>query len=63
MTASTTQATLGESADEKQCEAIANSTGRRCEHDALLGVPYCPDHYHLLDEVDMRDHENSRLSQ
>lgn len=47
-----TQASLGEfaSADSRRCKAIAVYADRRCEHDALPGLPYCPDHYHLLDE-------------
>lgn len=55
------QASLGEfgSADSRQCEAIAIYTSRRCEHDALPGVPYCPDHYHLLARPERRA-ENRR---
>lgn len=37
-----------------QCEAIATSTGVRCERDAMEPFPYCSDHKHLLDEVDLR---------
>jgi hypothetical protein len=38
-----------------QCEAYAERTGERCEHDTLSGLPYCPDHMHLYDpDVDGR---------
>lgn len=36
-----------------QCEAIADSTGERCQHDAIRPIPYCGDHKHLMDEVDL----------
>jgi hypothetical protein len=38
---------------ENQCTAIAESTGERCEHDAVAPFPYCGDHMDLLDEVDL----------
>jgi hypothetical protein len=37
-----------------QCEAFADSTGERCQRDAVSPFPYCSDHMHLLDEVDQR---------
>ena len=44
------QLTLDEATawDGNQCEAISVRYSRRCRHEALPGVPYCPDHYHLL---------------
>jgi hypothetical protein len=33
--------------------AILTRSSRRCEHDALPGVPYCVDHYHLLEDDDL----------
>jgi len=50
------QATLEEftrSALATQCEAYADSTGERCQHDAMGPFPYCADHRHLLDAVDL----------
>jgi len=44
----TDQTTLSESVDEGRCQAYADRTGERCQHDALPGVPYCHHHYHLL---------------
>jgi hypothetical protein len=41
------------SLDSDRCEAIADYTGNRCEHSSLPGIPYCADHKHLLDEVDI----------
>ena len=38
----------GTARDDNQCEAISVRYSRRCRHEALPGVPYCPDHYHLL---------------
>jgi hypothetical protein len=38
--------------ERQQCAAIADSTGERCQRDALVPIPYCGDHKHLLDEVD-----------
>lgn len=40
--------------DAKQCEAFADSTGERCQQDAMEPFPYCADHKHLLDDVDLR---------
>lgn len=37
----------------EQCEAYADSTGERCQHTALDPLPYCGDHKHLLDEIDL----------
>jgi len=44
------QLTLDETAtlDGNRCKAISVRYSRRCRHEALPGVPYCPDHYHLL---------------
>lgn len=39
---------------KERCEAFADSTGERCQRDAVAPFPYCSDHMHLLDEVDMR---------
>lgn len=50
----THQTTIDELGDHSQCEAIATSTGERCERDAMDPFPYCSDHAHLLDEVDLR---------
>jgi len=36
--------------DADRCQAISVRYSRQCRHDALPGVPYCPDHYHLLGE-------------
>lgn len=44
----------GEDAD--RCQAYADSTGERCRHRPLAGLPYCSDHVHLLDEVDIIRH-------
>ena len=38
---------------DPRCEAIAASTGERCKHDAIVPLPYCADHRHLLDTVDL----------
>ena len=38
---------------DRRCEAIAASTGERCEHDAVEPFPYCGDHMDLLDTVDL----------
>ena len=38
---------------DHRCEAIAASTGERCKHDAIVPLPYCADHRHLLDTVDL----------
>ena len=38
---------------DRRCEAIAASTGERCEHDAIVPLPYCADHRHLVDAVDL----------
>jgi len=37
------------SASPEQCEAYAERSGERCEHDALPALPYCADHIHLYD--------------
>ena len=40
--------------DSDQCEAYADSTGERCERDAMTPFPYCELHIDdLLDEVDL----------
>jgi len=36
----------------QQCAAYADSTGERCQRDALPRIPYCGTHKHLLDDVD-----------
>jgi len=38
-----------ETADQEQCQAIAVYTSQRCQHDALPGVPYCADHFEMMD--------------
>lgn len=43
------QKTLEEFTDPERCQAIAISTDEQCERDALAGVPYCPEHFDLLD--------------
>ncbi|QLD88308.1 hypothetical protein HWV07_04370 [Natronomonas salina] len=45
--------TTSTSTDENRCEAYADSTGDRCQHDAIPGIPYCGTHKHLLDDVDV----------
>ena len=50
-TATSRQLTLDDL--DRRCEAIAASTGERCEHDAIVPLPYCADHKHLLDAVDL----------
>jgi hypothetical protein len=40
--------TLVEFEDIGRCRAILTRSSRRCEDDALPGVPYCADHYQLL---------------
>lgn len=40
--------------ESPQCEAIADSTGERCQRDAMEAIPYCGVHKHLLDVVDLR---------
>jgi hypothetical protein len=52
--ASTEQATLAEFEDIGRCQAISMRSSRRCKHDALPGVPYCADHYHLLENDEVR---------
>lgn len=37
---------------DPQCEAIAASTGERCQREAMYPFPYCGTHSHLLDDVD-----------
>lgn len=40
--------------NSNQCEAFADSTGDRCERDAMTPFPYCELHIDdLLDEVDL----------
>ena len=39
--------------DGHRCEAYADSTGERCQHTAIKGFPYCGDHKHLLDDIDI----------
>lgn len=39
-----------------RCRAWADSTGERCRHRPLSGLPYCSDHAHLIDEVDIIRH-------
>jgi hypothetical protein len=41
-------------ADGDRCEAIADSTGERCQHPAAGPFPYCGDHLDLLDDVDKK---------
>jgi len=41
-------------ADGDRCEAIADSTGERCQHQAAGPFPYCGDHLDLLDDVDKK---------
>jgi hypothetical protein len=41
-------------ADGDRCEAIAESTGERCQHPAAGPFPYCGDHLGLLDDVDKK---------
>ena len=36
-----------------RCEAYANSTGERCQREPMGPLPYCSDHIHLLNEVDL----------
>ena len=51
----TEQLTLDDAvADTARCQALADATGERCRHDAVEPFPYCGDHIHLLDEVDLR---------
>jgi hypothetical protein len=52
------QATLAEFADPDRCQATSARSSRRCKHDALAGVPYCADHFHLLEDDDLRDIES-----
>ncbi|SEP30321.1 hypothetical protein SAMN05216388_10722 [Halorientalis persicus] len=35
--------------DREQCQAIAVYTSQRCQHDALPGLPYCADHFEMMD--------------
>ena len=53
------QLTLDEATawDGNRCEAISVRYSRRCRHEALPEVPYCPDHYHLLDRDGQRTGE------
>jgi len=37
-----------------RCEAIADSTGERCQHETVDPFPYCNLHLDLLDEVDLQ---------
>ena len=39
--------------DPDRCEAYADSTGERCQHPAMGPFPYCGNHKHLLDDVDL----------
>lgn len=48
----TEQTALDRFTSPQRCAAISVSTSKRCEHDALPGVPYCADHYDRLDDVD-----------
>lgn len=36
-----------EDTDPDRCQAHSVTESRQCRHDALAGVPYCPQHYHL----------------
>jgi hypothetical protein len=36
-----------EDTDPDRCQAYSVTESRQCRHDALAGVPYCPQHYHL----------------
>lgn len=36
-----------------RCKAIAASTGKQCRRKAISPFPYCGDHKHPLDEVDV----------
>lgn len=48
----------GEDIGASQCQAYADSTGERCQRDAMVHFPYCGDHIHLFDaETDL--HETS----
>lgn len=40
--------------DGARCEAFAESTDERCRQNAMEPFPYCADHKHLLDDVDLR---------
>jgi hypothetical protein len=44
------QMTLDEFHDQhrNQCRETAASTGKRCEHDAIPGLPYCTKHVDAL---------------
>jgi hypothetical protein len=33
-----------------RCQAISVRASRQCRHDALPGVAYCADHYHLRND-------------
>lgn len=48
---SSTQSRLDRYTSPQQCAAISIRTPKRCEHDALPGIPYCADHYHLFDDT------------
>jgi hypothetical protein len=41
-------------ADTSRCEAIADSTGERCQRESVGPLPYCELHNHLLDDVDLQ---------
>lgn len=41
-------------ADGDRCQAIADSTGERCQHPVAGPFPYCGDHLDLLDDVDKK---------
>lgn len=36
-----------------RCKAIAERTGEQCLHTPLATLPYCRQHVHLLDDVDL----------
>lgn len=52
---------MPDDADADRCEAIADYTGERCQHTSLSGIPYCGDHKHLLDDVDVVQYGLKRL--
>ena len=49
-----TERARGSKAASARCDAIAESTGEQCEHDAVDPFPYCGLHMDLLDEIDLR---------
>jgi len=45
------QRRLEEFGADRQCQAIAVLTSRRCQRIAVADLPYCPEHFDLLEQM------------